>query len=162
MRFEMSKNAKDFFDNIMSFEGAYSTGGKNKSGFDTQFDVYYCCALIGMAASQRDDDTSELAQLTEKYPRTYSDCKAQIAGLLVASEAKRQGVENSKLEELMLNYLSYSDTLLSDEGIKALNAYSLKGYDLMREYALLEKPTSREDFLEAFYKTIKYVGENMS
>ena len=160
MRFEISKNAQNFFGNIISLEGAYSTGGKNKFGFDTQFDVYYCCALVGMAASKRDDDTSELNQLTEKYPKSYSDCKAQIAGLLVASEAKRLGVDNAKIEELMLNYLSNNDTMLSDEGIKALNAYSLKGYYLMREYVLLEKPTSREEFLEAFFATIKYVGEN--
>ncbi len=160
MRFEISKNAQDFFSNIMNFEGAYSAGNKKKLKFDTQFDVYYCCALIGMAASQRDDDTSDLSQLTEKYPKAYSDCKAQIAGLLVASEAKRLGVDGAKLEEVMLNYLSNNDTMLSDEGIGALNAYSLKGYNLMRDFALFEKPTSREEFLEAFYATIKYVGDN--
>ena len=47
-------------------------------------------------------------------------------------------------------YLSNDDTMLSEEGIKTLNAYALQGYNLIREFPLEEKPTSREEFLEAF------------
>lgn len=50
----------------------------------------------------------------------------------------------------MLQYLSDDSTMLSEEGIKTLNAYSLKGYHLIHEFPLEEKPTSREEFLEAF------------
>lgn len=155
MHFRISKSAQDFFSNIMNFDGSHSAKSKNK--FSYQFDIYYCCALIGMAALQRDDDTSDFKDLTESYPKTYSDSKTQIAGLLVASEAKRLGVDmhSAKLEEVMLQYLSNNDTMLSEDGIKALNAYSLKGYNLICEYALLGKPTSMEEFLEAFNLTLK-------
>ena len=150
MHFTMSKSAQDFFSNIISQEGFHGSKDKNKF---IQFDVYYCCALIGMAAVQLDDDTSDLkAQLVEKYPKAYSEYKAHIAGLLVATEAKRQGIDlqSSKLEEIMLQFLSGDSTMLSEEGIKTLNSYSLKGYQLIHEYPLKEKPTTKEEFLEAF------------
>lgn len=146
----MSKSAQDFFSNIISQEGFHGSKDKNKF---IQFDVYYCCALIGMAAVQLDDDTSDLkAQLVDKYPKAYSEYKAHIAGLLVATEAKRLGIDlqSSKLEEVMLQYLSDDSTMLSEEGIKTLNAYSLKGYQLIHEFPLEEKPTTKEEFLEAF------------
>ena len=46
--------------------------------------------------------------------------------------------------------------MLSEEGIKTLNAYSLKGYHLISEYPLVDKPTSREDFLEAFNMAMQF------
>lgn len=97
-----------------------------------QFDVYYCCALIGMAAGQIDEDTSELKDLVERYPVQYRDCKAQIAGLLVASEARRLGIDtqSSKLEQIMLQYLSNNDTLLSEDGINMITRNGDGPYDL--------------------------------
>ncbi len=150
MHFKMSKNAQAFFSNIISPSGSH--GADNKTKFKFQFDVYYCCAMIGMAATQLNEDSSDLNDLTENYPKPYVDCRAQIAGLLVASEAKRRGVDmqSAMLEPMMLEYLSDNETMLSDEGIRTLNAYALRGYQLLREYPLTEKPSSREDFLEAF------------
>lgn len=149
MHFKISKNAQNFFSNIINLEGSHGSDDKNKF---IQFDVYYCCALIGMAAVQLDDDTSDLKDLVDRYPKPYAESKAHIAGLLVATEAKRLGIDyqSSKLEEIMLQYLSDDSTMLSEEGIKTLNAYSLKGYNLIHEFPLEEKPTSREEFLEAF------------
>ena len=123
-----------------------------------QFDVYYCCALIGMAAGQIDEDTSELKDLVERYPVQYRDCKAQIAGLLVASEARRLGIDTQspKLEQIMLQYISNNDTLLSEDGIKTLDAYALKGYRLITDYPLFDKPTSREEFLDAFNVAMQF------
>ena len=89
MHFKIAKSAQSYFNNIMNLEGSHAAEDKNKF---IQFDVYYCCALIGMAAGQIDEDTSELRDLVEKYPVQYRECKAQIAGLLVASEAKRLGI----------------------------------------------------------------------
>ena len=158
MHFTMSKSAQDFFSNIIAQEGFHGSKDKNKF---IQFDVYYCCALIGMAAVQLDDDTSDLkAQLVDKYPKAYSEYKAHIAGLLVATEAKRQGIDlqSSKLEEVMLQFLSDDSTMLSEEGIKTLNAYSLKGYQLIHDFPLEEKPTTKEEFLEAFNMALQVYG----
>ena len=156
MRFRISKSAQSFFSNIVNFEGSHAADDKNK--FSYQFDVYYCCALIGMAAGQIDEDSSDLKDMTENYPKPYSESKNQIAGLLVASEANRLGIDthSSKLEEVMLQYLSNDETMLSEDGVKTLTAYSLKGFHLIREYPLSDKPTSREEFLEAFYAALQF------
>ena len=158
MRFKMSKNAQSFFADIINPAGSHGSDNKNK--FKYQFDVYYCCAMIGFAAVQLDDDTSDLIDLTESYPKPYVDCRTQIAGLLVASEAKRQGidVQSSKLEEMMLRYLNDNETMLSDEGVRTLNAYALRGYQLIHDFPLGEKPTSREEFLDAFNIALKFYG----
>lgn len=155
MHFRISKNAYSFFENIINTEGSHAASDKNKF---MQFDVYYCCALIGMSAVQLDDDATDLRDIVEKYPKPYADYKAHIAGLLIATEAKRKGIDpqSSKLEEIMLQYLSDDDTMLSEEGVKTLNAYSLKGYYLLTEFPLVNKPTSREEFLEAFNTALKY------
>ena len=155
MHFRISKNAYSFFDKIINTEGSHAVSDKNKF---MQFDVYYCCALIGMSAVQLDNDISDLRDIVEKYPKPYADYKAHIAGLLIATEARRLGIntQSSKLEEIMLKYLSDDDSLLSEEGVKTLNAYALKGYYLLNEYPLVEKPTSREEFLEAYNIAVKY------
>ena len=155
MHFKIAKSAQSYFNNIMNLEGSHAAEDKNKL---IQFDVYYCCALIGMAAGQIDEDTSELKDLVERYPVQYRDCKAQIAGLLVASEARRLGIDTQspKLEQIMLQYISNNDTLLSEDGIKTLNAYALKGYRLITDYPLFDKPTSREEFLDAFNVAMQF------
>lgn len=101
MHFKIAKSAQSYFNNIMNLEGSHAAEDKNKF---IQFDVYYCCALIGMAAGQIDEDTSELKDLVERYPVQYRDCKAQIAGLLVASEARRLGIDTQSLSWSRLCY----------------------------------------------------------
>ncbi len=80
------------------------------------------------------EDTSDLANMVEKYPKPYIESKAYIAGLLVSTEAKCQGIypQSPRLEDLMIQYLSNDDTMLSEEDVKTLNAYALKGYNLIR------------------------------
>ena len=63
MRFKLSKSAKNFFSNIINLEGSHAAEDKNKF---MQFDVYYCCALIGMAALQLDQETSDLVDIDRK------------------------------------------------------------------------------------------------
>lgn len=52
--------------------------------------------------------------------------------------------------------ISNNDTLLSEDGIKTLNAYALKGYRLITDYPLFDKPTSREEFLDAFNVAMQF------
>ena len=112
--------------------------------------------MLGMAAVQVDESTIDLNELVENYPKSYIDGRAQIAGLLVATEMKRQGID---VQEMMLRYLCDNNTMLSDEGIKALNAYALRGYQLIHDFPLEQKPTSREEFLEAFNMAIQIYQE---
>ena len=154
MRFRMAQDVKAYFGNIVNQGGSHGSEDRNKF---LMFDPYYCCALIGMAACEIDANENGLTDLVQDYPGTYRDCKAYIAGLLVASEVKRrfQGVDIHTikpeiLEGVMLEYLtSEDDTLLTDAGIRRLNAYSRKGAQIYQEL-FPDKPTSREEFLAGF------------
>lgn len=149
MHFKISKKAQAYFDNIIRLEGYKGSDSNNKF---LQFDVYYCCALVGIAAGQRDDNTADFQDIIDKYPAAYFSCRAQIAGLIVTAESRRLGIDLSspELETVLLSYLSSNNTLLSDDGVKALNAYSLKGYHLIEEQLMCDKPLTREEFLDAF------------
>lgn len=153
MHFKMSKVAQYFFGNILPSDGSHSSeSNRSDCKFKLQFDVYYCCALVGLAACKIDENATDLRDLTDNYPREYSENRMYIAGLLIASEAKRQGIdsESPQIENLMLQYLSNDETTyLSDDGIKILNSYSLEGFNIIKDF-LPDKPTSREEFLEAF------------
>lgn len=149
MHFKMAQDVRNYFSNIINVGGSHGSEDKNKFLI---FDPYYCCALIGMSACEIDTDETGFVDIVQGYPGAYRDSKAYIAGLLVASEAKRKGIDlnNPKLEAMMLEYLTSEDeTLLTDEGIKTLNAYSRKGARLYQEL-FPDKPLSREEFLLGF------------
>lgn len=155
MNFRICHEAKDYFANITNVGGAYSSS-EEKNRF-MMFDPFYCCALIGMASVEIDPDDSDSSDIIQGYPASYRESKALIAGLLISTEAKRKGIDinNPRLESIMLDYLSGEDeTLLTDEGIKAINAYSRRGYVLYKEL-FPERPQSREEFLIGFEKVIK-------
>ncbi len=146
MHFRMTQDARVYFGNIINVGGSHGSEDKNKFLI---FDPYYCCALIGMAAVELDPDETGFYDIVQGYPGPYRDCKAYIAGLLVATEAKRKGIDihTPQVETMMLQYLtSEDDTLLSDEGVKTLNAYSRRGFLLYQEL-FPDKPQSREEFL---------------
>lgn len=157
MLFKMSQDARAFFGNIVNYGGSHGSEDKNKM---ILFDPFYCCALIGMAAIELDPDETGLVDIVQGYPGSYRDSKAYIAGLLVATEAKRKAIDLSdpQIESVMLQYLSSEDeTLLTDEGIKTINAYSRRGYILYQE--LFDKPQSREEFLAGVCRVIQTYGK---
>lgn len=149
MHFKMAQDVRSYFSAIMNQGGSHSSDDKNKF---IMFDAYYCCALLGMAKCETDPDETNMQDIIQGYPGPYRDSKAYIAGLLVATEVKRSGIEiqSSSLENVMLKYLtSEDDTLLTDYGVKKLNAYSLRGARILQDL-MPDKPTSREEFLLQF------------
>lgn len=85
-----------------------------------------------------------------KLPFTKAD------GSVISNNFIMMANGTGKLEQIMLQYLSNNDTLLSEDGIKTLNAYALKGYRLITDYPLFDKPTSREEFLDAFNVAMQF------
>jgi len=152
MNFRISRSVRSYFDNIID--------GKKF----LQFDVYYPCMLIGMAAIALDEKASDYMDMTDEYPLAYKSSKAQIAGLLVATEAKIRKIKatSDDLEKAMLEYLDESENLLSERGMNTLNAYSYKGAMLYMQEAS-EAPRNREDFLLLVDQTIKkYIEARMN
>lgn len=89
----------------------------------------------------------------DSYPDKYVDSRDYIAGLLIATEAERKGIEKDNataLQQLMLNYVDYeSPTRLSKMGVDMLNQYSSKGMDIIR--SSISRPTHIEDFLREYF-----------
>ena len=58
------------------------------------------------------------------------------------------------------DFLSKTQVCLSvkpnDPQQQTLNAYALKGYRLITDYPLFDKPTSREEFLDAFNVAMQF------
>lgn len=149
MHFKMAQDVRTYFGSIMNQGGSHGSDDKNKF---IMFDVYYFCALIGMAKCEIDSDDTNMHDIIQGYPGSYRDSKAYIAGLLIATEAERKGIEmkSPSLEKVMLEYLtSEDDSLLTEQGVKTLNAYSLRGARLLQDL-MPDKPTSREEFLLQF------------
>ena len=103
-----------------------------------------------MAACELDTDEADYIDIVQDYPQPYKDRKGFIAGLLVSTEAKRKGIDIHQpdiIESMMLKYLtSDDDTMLSDDGVKTLNAYARRGFALYQDM-FPDKPSSREAFL---------------
>ena len=75
---------------------------------------------------------------------------------IIGSQYEKLIIQKLNVTLDMLQYISNNDTLLSEDGIKTLNAYALKGYRLITDYPLFDKPTSREEFLDAFNVAMQF------
>lgn len=159
MHFKMAQDVRSYFGNIINTGGSH--GSEDKGKF-LMFDPYYCCALIGMAACEIDKDDAGFMDIIEGYPSAYRESKAYIAGLLVASEIKREfggvdirTIKSATLENIMLHYLtSENDTLLTEDGVRQLNAYSRRGARIYQEL-YPDRPTTREEFLTSINKVLQ-------
>lgn len=153
MGFNLTKEQRDFVKNIVNTGGSHGSEDKGKFMF---FDPYYCFALIGLSACEIDNGETDAEDFVQTYPLQYKEKRDLIAGLLISTEAKRTGIEtnNPKLESVMMEYLSGDNpTLLTDAGMKKLNAYSRRGFILYQE-VFPDPPQSREEFLQCFGKVL--------
>jgi hypothetical protein len=150
MAFRLPKDARNYFEKIM-----ITGGGKPVDDKLMQFDAYYLCATIGFALGEilEGEDVLEAQPFYKMYPDDYHESRDYIAGLLIASEIKRRGIqqENAReLEKLMLEYVNHETvTRLRDGGIDKLNAYAAKGMERLGED--IPKPTSLASFLVTYY-----------
>ena len=93
MHFKIAKSAQSYFNNIMNLEGSHAAEDKNKF---IQFDVYYCCALIGMAAGQIDEEV--LSIINTCYNNAYNMLE-----------------ENKEILDKISNYLFEKETITGKE-----------------------------------------------
>lgn len=144
MAFKMTSKCRKFFEYL------YDKDNKNQSSLKFLFDEYYFCLMVGLAAEMYDEDAKlEQSEITDTYPGDYIYSRDYIAGLLIATERKRRGIQESDsaaLEKLMVEYLDpESKTRLSSAGEERLNQYAARGIDIMME--VMSKPYDLESFL---------------
>lgn len=124
--------------------------------FRTKFDVFYFCALAGLA-SGRSSDAAQVGaaatDLVEKFVEDYRSVSRLIIGLLVVAELRNSGIdieEKAQVRTLFKRLVDpQSPNSLTDEGMKRLNAYASGGYEWLAEQRDM-KPYSAEEFLLSY------------
>lgn len=147
MAFQLPKESRDYFKYLLK----RSDGG---SRFDTLFDEYYLCLMVGLdRKTLGKPDDLEADKFIERYPSDYQSQADIIAGLLISAELHRKAIEKndrSSIEKEMLRLLDHqSPTRLSEEGLSTLNLYAGAGFRLIREE--ITTPQNLEEFLVLYH-----------
>ena len=121
--------------------------------FDSMFDKYYLCLMVGLDARRLgSDEDLEADKFYDAYPVEYQAQADLIAGLLIDAELDRQGInseDRGSIEREMVRLLNpQSPTKLSEDGVRLLNRYAAAGFNIIRDQVIV--PNSLEDFLIAF------------
>lgn len=153
MPFRLINNAERWFQNI----------GVNKGikTFDTKFDIFYLCLMLGLAGRNKNPDikTKETSDLVDVFPKDY---QGRNANMIIALFLRRE-LEEAKVNLVDKNSVNKnisqlidpdSPSKLSDEGMKALNQYSYGGFDLITSN-FLERPRYMEIFLPMYHDLLK-------
>lgn len=133
MPFYLPKGCRQYFSGI--FDDRNKDGTKLK----LQFDGYYFCLMAGLTIGLYSNEAElENSELIDYYPAEYLSCKDYIAGLLIATEAKLEGIDDSDekgMEQLMVKFIdSQSKTSLKINGENRLNQYAARGFASMKEH----------------------------
>lgn len=155
MYFKIRRDAQKWFENI-----------EGKGPFNTAFDFYYLCALIGVASGRSDSPQNGWSKgakdLIDNFPGDYKPSRSMIIGLLISAELRRIGIGTDDKEEVKSKLDEIIDTesrsKLSDRGVQRLNEYASGGYKELLE-RLNRKPQSPEDFLLNFMDEIESIIE---
>ena len=129
--FRLTKDNRSWFQGI----------SKN---FKTQFDMYYLCLMMGLAANHK-SDAPDTGDLIDYWPKEsfYDNHSNFIIGLILFLEAKNSGVdikEKSKTTKLLNEYIdpeSFSKLSLKS-GFKEANRFAGGGCQIMRDN--MQKP----------------------
>ena len=133
MPFYLPKGCRQYFS------GIFDERNKDGTKLKLQFDGYYFCLMAGLTIGLYSNEAElENSELIDYYPAEYLPCKDYIAGLLIATEAKLEGIEDSDekgMEQLMVKFIdSQSKTSLKLSGENRLNQYAARGFASMKEH----------------------------
>lgn len=147
--FRIRKDAEDWFKHIA-----------DKSPFNTKFDLYYLCLMLGLAARRR-ERPSETTAFVDYFVEDYRDQELIIDSLLFVSELNRLGYgldEREEIEEVLSKLLDKNG--LNNEGVIELNAYASGGFEILLEDYGDAVPYSTEEFLPKYVKLLKETIES--
>jgi hypothetical protein len=150
MSFRLPKPAGSFFRLLLQ------SGG---SGFETMFDAYYFCLMVGLDARVIGPEDEVGDEFVRDYVQTFHPYSDLIAGLLVDAELDRLGIEQSdgnSVEKKIVEILDpNSASKLSIAGHSMLNRYAVGGFNLLRD-KFATPPQSLEEFLLTYQSVWKF------
>ena len=146
--FRLRKEAKSWFKEI-----------NDKNNLSIDFDLFYFCLMAGLALNIKKDDflVSDTSELIEYFPARYKEKSRIIVSIFLSRQLSSQGV-NLTDKKAAHNYISKlispeSQSLLSDEGVRLINAYAYRGYEELITWFSV-KPHTLESFLRIFSQKI--------
>ena len=116
------------------------------------FDLYYLCALLGLASGQT-SAPEDATDVIDRFIADYTETQHLLLGLFVLSELASRGIdpsERSDMQRIMDQLLAPNDlTGLSSDGMSRLNGYASGGYEYLAEkYG--KPPEYVETFLQRY------------
>lgn len=122
----------------------------------TIFDLYYFCLVAGLISGRSSDPPSVGASTKEMVGYFVIDFKPAasfLIAMLVIAELKKGGIDVSEegaVREVFRRLVTQgSESRLTDEGTRRMNAYASGGYEYLAE-CRDQKPGSGEEFLRDF------------
>lgn len=150
MLFRLRQDTLEWFKNI-----------REQKPFETMFDVYYFCAMVGLAAGRKSSPSercSDCNDFVDNFPKTYRSYQRIVIGLLLRAELSLFGISVSERDEVRKFLLEIVDpvtpTNLTDKGMEKLNQYASGGFDHLAE-RLESKPYTVEEFLTTYVKILR-------
>jgi len=146
--FRLRKEAKAWFKEI-----------SDKNNLSIDFDLYYFCLMAGLAVNMRKDDflVSDTSELVEYFPGRYKEKSRIIVSIFLSRQLSSHGVDltDKKAAHTYISRLisPESQSLLSDEGMKQLNAYAYRGFEELITWFSV-KPHTLESFLRIFSQKV--------
>lgn len=146
MSFRLPMGAGSFFRHLLS---------SGNSKFDTMFDAYYFCVMVGLDARTIGAEEDVGDEFIRDYVQSFQPYADLIAGLLIDAEIDRARIEpsdSSSVEKKVVELLDpNSATKLSVTGHALINRYAVGGYNALRD-DFATPPQSVEDFLITYHR----------
>jgi hypothetical protein len=121
----------------------------------TKFDLYYFCVMAGLASGRSSDPASAgvtAREIVDDFIQDYKPAQRLLIGLLVVAEVRKGGIdleEKAAVRDVFKRLVNPYGANLTDEGMKAMNAYASGGYEFLAE-SRDTKPASPEEFLRDY------------
>ena len=147
MSFHLHKAAPNYFRHLLH-------GPDAARRFDTQFDAFYYCLLIGLDRRRLGAPEEIGDEFVRDYVQAFQPHAPTIAGLLVDAELDRANIgrdDVKAVEKRIVELLEVSSSMLSGEGLRLLNQYAAGGFVILRD-ALASPPQNLEEFLIAYHQ----------
>ena len=154
MAFRLPARAREWFKNIAP---DFDEGGA------PQFDMYYFCLMMGLAAGRKNHDSEKTVEFIQYFPGEFRTRGSVVLALFLSRELRSRGIqytERTALHKAIAGLVDPKDPAnLSAAGMKELNAYAHGGFEVLLEEIgdLDSKPQHLETFLPLYHRKLEQI-----
>lgn len=121
-----------------------------KSIFELDFDFWYLCLLVGIAAGRKEQlDSSN--DMTARFPNDYSSIENLLISMLIHIELVEKGIEpddKQSVRQVVEQIIDPTNRpFLTTSGFKVFNEYSNGGFEIINEAFRAQPPDDPSSFL---------------